>query len=215
MIALKKAWGAPTNPTNVAASPQLESVKTGPAADNDEPGVPLIDSVRAGIPGEQLQLVRLIQAELSRLARRHLGGRRWMATLGTTCLVNETWVRLLGQTGDSPSERAHFFNLASRIMRQIVCDYARKRLRDPAYRHRGEVADAADDDDDAVRMARLDEALNELAKRDPRAARVIECRFFAGLTENETAEALGLSVRTAQRAWHEGRDWLARHLSER
>jgi RNA polymerase sigma factor (TIGR02999 family) len=174
---------------------------------------------RAGEQNAQENLIRVIMADLRRLAHRHLAGNRWMTTLDTTSIVNESYLRLVSPAAQHVATRAHFMNLASRVMRQILCDYARKRLTELNVLDRG----AADSDLDeatgaevtqARQFSALDEALVDLARINPRQAQVIECRFFAGLSEEETSEALDTSLRTVQRDWNEARAWLAEHLRE-
>lgn len=174
---------------------------------------------RAGEENAQENLIRVIMADLRRLAHRHLAGNRWMTTLDTTSIVNESYLRLVSPAAQHVATRAHFMNLASRVMRQILCDYARKRLTELNVIDRG----AADNDLDeatgeevsqARQFSALDEALDDLARINPRQAQVIECRFFAGLSEEETSEALDTSLRTVQRDWNEARAWLAEHLRE-
>ena len=172
---------------------------------------------RAGDASAQEQMIRLIHGELRRLARRHLSGSRWIATLNTTALVNESYLKLVGPAARHVESRAHFFNLASRVMRQIVCDYSRKRLRESKCIDRqvdleveGERLDA--ELAQARQFVSLDEALSELAKVDERRARIVDCRFFAGLSESETAEALGISLRTVQREWNQAREWLGEQM---
>jgi len=174
---------------------------------------------RAGEQDAQENLIRVILADLRRLAHRHLSGNRWMTTLDTTSIVNESYLRLVSPAAQHVTTRAHFMNLASRVMRQILCDFARKRLTELNVIDRG----AADDDLDeaggaevtqARQFSALDEALDDLARINPRQAQVIECRFFAGLSEEETSEALDTSLRTVQRDWNEARAWLAKNLRD-
>lgn len=172
---------------------------------------------RAGEQDAQEQLIRVILADLRRLAHRHLSGNRWMTTLDTTSIVNESYLRLVSPAAQHVTTRAHFMNLASRVMRQILCDYARKRLREHKLIDRDVVADDLREVHDAElvqarQFSALDEALKDLAAIHPRQAQVVECRFFAGLSEEETAEALETSLRTVQRDWNEARAWLATHL---
>ena len=115
----------------------------------------------------------------------------------------------------APNDRGHFFALASRVMRQVIVDYARERL--AQKRGGGERALALDEVDaaelrEAERYAALDDALGALMRLDERQARVVECRFFAGLTEEETAEALQTSLRSVQRDWQAAREWLRAEL---
>lgn len=160
-------------------------------------------------------LFRLVYAELRRIARRQLGGRRRGHTLDTTGLVHESYIRLVGPAAGHVQTRAHFLNLAARAMRQILCDHARRRMaewqardpRDPVELDAGERVQAE-------QWLRLDEALHALAGENPRAARVVECRFFAGLSEEETGAALHASLRTVQREWNRAREWLRTNMSE-
>ncbi len=174
---------------------------------------------RAGDASAQDQMVALIYADLRRLARRHMSGNRWIATLNTTSLVNESYLRLVSPAAQHVETRAHFLNLASRVMRQIVCDFARKRLRERAHVDRDidpEEAQGAVDAGlaQARQFVALDVALVELARVNERQSRVVDCRFFAGLSEDETAHALDVGVRTVQRDWNEARAWLAQNLAE-
>ena len=174
---------------------------------------------RAGEKEAQENLIRVILSDLRRLAHRHLAGNRWMTTLDTTSIVNESYLRLVSPAAQHVATRAHFMNLASRVMRQILCDFARKRLRELNLIDRDIVPADMDEATHAeVQQARqfsaLDEALDDLARTNPRQAQVVECRFFAGLSEEETAAALDASLRTVQRDWNEARAWLADHLRE-
>ncbi len=159
------------------------------------------------------RLVALLYVDLRRLARRVHSGR--FPTLDTTSLVHECYLRFLDSGQLTVNDRAHFFNLAARVMRQLLCDYARERL--TAKRGGGLVhfeyreGDAAVSGEAEYWLA-LDQALRALANRHPRRARVVECRFFAGLTEAETAEALERPLRTVQRDWQSARAWLARRI---
>ena len=174
---------------------------------------------RAGEQDAHENLIRVILGDLRRLAHRHLSGNRWMSTLDTTSMVNESYLRLVSPAAQHVETRAHFMNLASRVMRQIICDFARKRLRELNLIDR-DIADANLDEatqaeaTQARQFSAVDEALHELARISPRQAQVVECRFFAGLSEGETSEALDTSLRTVQRDWNEARAWLAEHLRE-
>ena len=153
-------------------------------------------------------------SELRRLARRQLRRLRPGQTLTTTALVHEAFVKLV--KGPLKAEdRTHFLALAARAMRQILVDYARGRAR----QKRGGGADHTPLDEgqvsasrEAERMLERDLALQKLAELDPRLVRVVECRYFAGLSEEETADALGVSLRTAQRDWLRARAWLREAL---
>ncbi len=173
----------------------------------------MLAGFREGDGAAERQLIALVHADLRRLARRSLAGSRWMSTLDTTSLVNESYLRLVSPAARHVESRAHFLNLAARAMRQIVCDYARKRVR--ASRDAAAAASEAESDPSlfqALQFTRIDEALRDLARIAPRQAQVVECRFFAGLTDDETAEALATSVRTVQREWSDARKWLQAQL---
>jgi len=161
--------------------------------------------------------------ELRRIAHRQLRAERPGHTLSTTAVVHEAYLRLAEQYGTSWGDRAQFFALAARTMRRILIDYARRhraaRRGGPA--HIVVPLDALERSDASALAAAergewllaLDEALARLAQQDPRLARVVECRFFGGLSEDETAEALGISARTVSRDWTMARAWLHQALS--
>ena len=161
------------------------------------------------------RLVPLVYDDLRRIARGQLRRRRPGDTLNTTGLVHEAYVRLVDQTRASWRDRGHFFAVSAIAMRQIVVDHARRRMR--AKRGGDRVTVPLDDVQEpaareAGRILEIDEALEKLAKVDRRLVQVVECRYFAGLTEEETAAALGVSVRTAQREWFKARAWLRQEL---
>jgi RNA polymerase sigma factor (TIGR02999 family) len=155
-----------------------------------------------------------VYAELKRLARGARAGRAG-ETLNTTALVHEAYLKLVPSAGSDWQGRAHFFGVAARAMRQLLVDAARRRGR--AKRGGGggavtfeEGAHAAPTP--AEELLALDEALDRLAALDPRQARVVEHRFFAGLTAQETAAVLGVSVPTVERDWRAARAWLRREM---
>lgn len=163
-------------------------------------------------------LVRLVHDDLHRIARHHMRANRWIGTLSPTVVVNEVYFRLVSDSARHVGSRAHFLSLAATAMRQVICDHARRRLREQHVVDRD--VDLADWDELALQAETeakdvlwLHEALLDLAKCNPRAARVVECRFFAGLSERETARSLGVSTRTVERAWAQARNWLERHLA--
>ena len=176
-----------------------------------------LDRLRAGEPDAFDQLVALIYKDLRRLARRQLGGRPPGQTLSTTGLVHEAYLKLRG--GGGPwRDRGHFFAVAATAMRHILIDYAKRRRRQK--RGDGQAPVTLDEASLAVsreadHLIAVDEALQVLAVREPRLARVVECRFFAGLSEEETAEALGVSARTVQRDWAQARAWLGGEMAPR
>lgn len=162
------------------------------------------------------RLVPVVYDELRALARRQLAREhRPGATLQTTALVHEAYVRLVGSTRVPARGRAYFFAAAARAMRQVLVDHARRRDADkrgggaePASLGPDEVAVDAF----AVEVMDLDRALNALAALEPRQARVVECRFFGGLSVEETAAALEISPRTVKYDWALARAWLYRTL---
>jgi len=169
-------------------------------------------------PGDaDAPLVPLVYDELRRIARWHLGAERPDHTLSTTALVHEAWMKLADQTHGRWRERSHFCALASRAMRQILVDHARQhnaQKRGGAHRRipLGDVALTIDERADV--LIELDDALTRLSSYDDRQASIVECRFFAGMTEDETAEALGVSPRTVRRDWVKARGWLLRELQD-
>ena len=169
-------------------------------------------------------LVPLVYDELHAIARRQLHKERDSHTLNTTALVHEAYLRLVNQRHVQWMDRAHFFAIAARVMRRILIDYARQ--------HRAEKRGGRDermpidrlDTPDEIQLAEvgeraellisLDDALTSLAAIDERLARVVECRFFGGLSEEETAAALGVTARTVRRDWVKAKDWLRSALDE-
>jgi RNA polymerase sigma factor (TIGR02999 family) len=162
----------------------------------------LLDDCRQGDSQAAARLITLVYADLQRLARAQRGHSEGNRTLNTTSLVHECYLRIAGDATHSVESRAHFFNLASRVMRQVLCDYARQRI--AAKRGGGAMQ--------ACELIELDDLLKGLEREQQRAARVFECRYFAGLSEQETADALDISLRTAQREWNLARAWLAERL---
>jgi RNA polymerase sigma factor (TIGR02999 family) len=163
-------------------------------------------------------LLPLVYDELRRMARRHLARERRQRTLSTTGLVHEAYLKLVDQTQPPVRSRTYFFAAAARAMRQILVDAARRRGR--RKRGGGQAALSLEGfevavDDFAAQLTDLDEALGRLAALFPRHARVVECRFFGGLSVEETAEALELAPRTVKRDWSLARAWLYRELKPR
>jgi RNA polymerase sigma factor (TIGR02999 family) len=161
------------------------------------------------------RLMPLVYAELRRLAARQLRGERPNHTLQPTALVNETYLRLVGQQSVPWANRAHFFAIAAEMMRRVLVDHARKRRaakRNPGtvYLELGESGPEAADR--ATELLALDDALTELEKLDPRQAKVVELRFFAGLSVEETAEVAGISTATVKREWKTARAFLRDEL---
>jgi RNA polymerase sigma factor (TIGR02999 family) len=163
------------------------------------------------------QLTPLVHTELHRLAKRHMAGERPGHVLQTTALVNEAYLRLIDWRSVEWRDRAHFFGLAAQIMRRILVDFARARRREKRGGEavRVSLSEAADIGcEQSADLVALDDALQALEKLDARQARVVELRFFAGLSYEETAEALNVSVGTARRDWSFAQSWLFRELSK-
>jgi RNA polymerase sigma factor (TIGR02999 family) len=161
------------------------------------------------------KLTPLVYAELHRLASRHLRRERPDHTLQSTALVNEAYLKLVGQHSIRWQNRAHFFGIAAQLIRRILVDYARTRLADkrganaPKLSLEDVLESAAARDLDLVA---LDDALDDLAKIDPRQSRVVELRFFAGLSVEETAEVMQMSPATVKREWTVAKAWLFRQI---
>ena len=170
--------------------------------------------------GRQSALDRLlphVYEELRTLARSHLRRERAGHSVQTGTLVHEAFVRLIEGQQVSWEGRAHFFGIAARLMRQILVDHAR--ARDAAKRGAGETPEPIDTALSVavqamdVSVIALDRALDQLAALDPAGARVIELRFFGGLTVEETAEVMGISAGTVKREWSVARAWLRRVMT--
>lgn len=166
--------------------------------------------------GEALaQLAPLVETELRRLAKRYLARERPGHLLQTTALINEAYLRLIDEQNVCWQNRAHFFGIAAREMRRILVDYARTRTR----AKRGGGGQQVDLDEAAAitqerapAIVALDVALNDLACLDQRQSLVVELKFFGGLTNEEVAEVLKVSVRTVKYDWNDAKAWLHREL---
>jgi RNA polymerase sigma factor (TIGR02999 family) len=171
----------------------------------------------AGGDREALErLTPLVHAELRRIARRQMGGERQGHTLQATALVNEAYLRLAGQDGFEWRDRSHFYAVCAQVMRHVLIDHARAHARDK----RGggalhvELNEAAlMGGEGASELVALDEALRELEEVDPQKGRVVELRYFAGLSIEETAEVLNISPTTVRREWRRAKAWLYRALA--
>ena len=160
------------------------------------------------------RLVPLVHAELHRLARRYMGREQAGHTLQTSALVNEAYVRLINWKAARFETRAHFFGVSAQLMRRILVDFARSRprVREGTAKHLAlDEALVVSVEEDADVIA-LDEALQELAKLDPRKSKIVELRFFGGLSVDETAEFLKISGVTVMREWARAKAWLYREL---
>jgi RNA polymerase sigma factor (TIGR02999 family) len=171
--------------------------------------------MRAGDPEATDRVFSLVYDELRLLAHAQLRRERPGHTLGTTGLVHETYVRLVDQTRVDWRDRRHFFGAAACAMRRILVDYARRNL---AMRRGGGAIRLTLDEDMAATergemLLALDEALERLAALDRRLSQVVECRYFGGLTEEETARLLGVTRRTVLRDWMKARGWLYLEMS--
>jgi RNA polymerase sigma factor (TIGR02999 family) len=184
----------------------------------------LIQELRSGESDAVGQLFDILYDELRELAGRQR--RRWQGhyTLNTTALLHEAYVKLVGQSRIEVADRAHFRALAAQVMRHILCDYARDRT----TQKRGGGLEVLPLDDlnvlpeqlaftaeQSLMLLALDRALARLEDLDPRQARVVECRFFGGLSVDEAAAALDISPRTVKRDWAMAQAWLHRELGDR
>jgi RNA polymerase sigma-70 factor (ECF subfamily) len=163
------------------------------------------------------ELLPLVHQELRRLARRYMFGERPGHTLQTTALVNEAYLRLLGSRKVNWQNRAHFFAISAQLMRRILVDYARAR----EYQKRGGGAPKVTLDEALMGpqekghdLVALDDALKALAGVDPRKSKVVELRFFGGLSVEETADVLKVSPDTVHRDWRLAKAWLAREMGK-
>lgn len=176
----------------------------------------LLDHWRSGDPAALEALIPLVYDELHRLAHRYLRGERPGHTLQSTALVNEAYLRLVGQGASQIKNRAHFLGVAAHLMRQVLVDSARAQRaakRDAGIRveleeamHPAQIAD--------VDVIALDEALKELEQFDAELCRIVEMRFFGGLSIEDTATAMGVSPATVKREWVAARAWLSREVGE-
>lgn len=161
------------------------------------------------------QLTPLVYDELHRMARRYMRGESPAHTLQTSALVNEAYLRLVDQRNVSWQNRSHFFGIASQLMRRILVDHARSHAR----QKRGGNAERLSLDGAAIftkergrDLVAIDEALIKLAELDPQKSRIVEMKFFGGLTNDEVAECLNVSSRTIEREWRKSKAWLKAEL---
>jgi RNA polymerase sigma factor (TIGR02999 family) len=167
------------------------------------------------------RLTPLVYDEIRRIAHRYVQREREGHTLQTTALINEAYLRLAGSKNIAWQNRAHFFAVTAQVMRHILIDHARKRR---YLRHGGEaqrvpfdlaMTEAAQmSQPRAAELMALDEALDELAKLDPRKSQVVELRYFGGLSLEETAEVLEISAMTVRRDWRAAKAWLFRTMND-
>lgn len=177
----------------------------------------LLRASALGDPHDAERLMGVIYADLKRLAASQLSQERRDHTLHPTALVHEAYIRLVNQRTAAWNDRVHFFSVASRIIRRILIDHARER---GAIKRGGADRPVRIEHDDLAAPARdlnlvaLDEALHELAELSDRQARIVELRFFGGLTIPEIAAALSIGSRSVDREWQAARAWLFHRLSE-
>ena len=176
-------------------------------------------ALRSGGGDAADRLMTRVYGELLAIAHRQFGAERSGHTFHSTDLVHEAYFKLVDQSRASWADRGQFFAVAARVMRRILVDYARRHraLRRGGRRERVSLEDAGavfSASRPADELLSLDDALDRLEAIDARLSRVVECRFFAGLTEAETAEALGVNARTVTRDWVKARAWLYRELSD-
>ena len=161
------------------------------------------------------QLIGAVYGELRRLAHHHLRRERPGHTLQTTALVHDAYLQLVDQRRVRWQNRAHFFGIAAHLIRRILVEYARRRS---ARKRGGDAVRVTIDPEMTASQARdlevvaVDDALNALAAIDPQQSRIVELRFFGGLTVEETADVLGISPRTVKREWRMARAWLEREV---
>jgi RNA polymerase sigma factor (TIGR02999 family) len=173
----------------------------------------LLNSWSRGDESALERLTPLVYAELRRLAGLNFAGERGGHLLQPSALVNEAFLRLLGGTHLEWSSRAHFFSFSSRLMRQILIDFARaqetdKRGNRSPHADLSDLRDSHGEEANPVDFLDLDRALDELAQLDSRHARIVELRYFGGLENTEVATVLGVSESTVIRNWHLARAWL-------
>jgi RNA polymerase sigma factor (TIGR02999 family) len=175
----------------------------------------LLLAAQAGSPQAVDRLLPLVYDELKTLAAGYLRAERADHTLQTTGLVHEAYLKLVDQSRTTWQNRAHFFGIAAQAMRRILVDHARRRRarkRDAGQpvTFDDELAGAVPESDEVLAV---DEALQRLAALDPRQARIVELRYFAGLSIEQTAEAVGVSPATVKRDWVSAKAWLQRELA--
>jgi RNA polymerase sigma factor (TIGR02999 family) len=183
--------------------------------DSPSPPTDVLAELRSTAPAALEQVVAVTYAELRALAHRRLSAQGRGGTLSTTALVHEAYLKLVDQSRAGWQDLAHFRALASLAMRHVLVDRARERFAVKRGGARVRVTldvDALAAEDQPEALLQLNDALERLAVSEPRLARVVECRYFGGLTEPETAEALGLTTRTVQRDWVKARVLLRRAL---
>jgi RNA polymerase sigma-70 factor (ECF subfamily) len=185
---------------------EVDNVESGPGEVTQ-----LLAQLRAGERDAESKLIPLVYAELRRLAAHYLRGERADHTLQPTALVHEAYIRLTGLHEVDWQSRSHFFATAATVMRRILVDHARAQnankregCRDAISLEEALVVSPAR----SLQLIALDDALDRLAKLDVRRSKIVELRFFGGLSEEETGEVLGVSARTVKRDWRVAKAWL-------
>jgi RNA polymerase sigma-70 factor (ECF subfamily) len=175
----------------------------------------LLGELQGGNKAAESRLLEAVYPALRRIAKNFLSRERAGHTLQPTALVNEAYLQLLGQMGRNWQGRSHFYAVAAQIMRRILVDYARQRKAGKRHGgHRVELTDCLVIADDRIEdILLIDQALNRLAVFDPRRSKVVELRFFGGMTEEEVAEVLQVTARTVKRDWSVAKAWLYGELT--
>lgn len=185
--------------------------------DRQEDITRLLSEIGDGSPDAVERLYPLVYEELRRLAQSQFSHERDDHTLQATALVHEAYIKLVDQSRVVWKNRAHFFAIASQAIRRILVDHARARLRDKRGGRETRVAIddimSIPDSGPSTSLVDLDLALDKLAEEDPLKSRIVELRFFGGLSTKETADALATSTRTVERNWQYARAWLYRELT--
>ena len=187
---------------------------------SNEPVTQLLRRWQSGDRQALDRLIPLVYDELHAIASRHMAHEWRQGSLQTTALVNEAYIKLVDQRGVDWQNRAHFFAIAAQVMRRILVDHARRRLRGK----RGGDADRVSVDSvtiaasetgiDAVDVIAVDRALQQLERKDADLAKIVELRYFGGMTVEETGAALGVSAATVKREWSVAKAWLYRALTK-
>lgn len=176
----------------------------------------LLNGARGGNQGDREQLAALVHAELRRIAARMMESERSGHTLQPTVLADDAYMGLVAHANQNWQNRAHFFAVAACAMRQILVDHSRKKhalKRGGPFERLKDPGDVAANMQDPETLLALDQALTRLEKKDARQAKVVELRYFGGLTEEEIAEVWNLSLRTVKREWSAARAWLFAELT--
>ena len=177
----------------------------------------LLKKLNGGDSDAAAEIVSVVYPELRRIARAYMRAERGEHTLQPTALINEAWIRLVDQTRVDWRDRTHFFGVAASMMRRVLVDHARQRLADKRGGGQKKVAvdwvELEAGGEKLTEVLSVHEALERLEGIDPRLAKLVEMRYFAGMDVDETAVALGISPRTVDREWSMARAWLSTQLA--